>query len=1127
MRENQPEMSENTNIRISKALKELNIGLDTALEHLKKKGFEVDNNPNAKITDAMHTELLKQFSSDKKIKEQAEKISIGIRHPKKEITLDPQAISHVQPQEAEPVEILIKNVTTAAPIKPVDERPKADAVAKTTAKIDNLSAEKPALAPQSTSFDETIKTEIKTDAKSDEVTQKLETKQPIQLEPIQPKEALVSTPIEKPSTHKLPSKEITILEHKQEAKTVEPEKPIAPIEVETPKPAFAIDVNAKGNQPDADKTEQNPLPPTLVLGKIDLSTINQAKSPQNNNKGFDRNAPKQNRPDQRHQPQARPQTQGASTFNPKAQPKPIEPPTVLPTQVTDEAPEEVIRAKADRLDGPTVVGKIDLSKLDPRKKAAAPTPHDPNVKRKRKRKEAAPVGGSTATGTAKPGTQQTANNRNNQQRQGGNNNQNRPNQPNQQGGGNNQQRPNNNQRPGQQGQNQQGQNNQFKGGQQRPNQGNRPNQGQAGTAANQQKFVKKEEPTEKDISDQIKATMARLQGKQQARSGGNKTGGKRLRREEIQNRLGANDSGEKIKLQVTEFMTTSDLASVMDVAVTEVIAAFFSLGMMVSINQRLDAETISIVADEFGFDVDFIKADENEPDLEEPDDAANMKERAPIVTIMGHVDHGKTSLLDYIRNANVIAGEAGGITQHIGAYEVTLENGKKITFLDTPGHEAFTAMRARGAKVTDIVVIVIAADDSVMPQTKEAISHAQAAGVPLIFAINKIDRPEANPEKIREQLSAMNILVESWGGKYQDQEISAKKGIQVDLLMEKILLEAEMLELKADPKKRAVGTVIEASLDKGKGIVATVLIQSGKLKMGDNVLAGAHYGRVKALMNERGQRVKQVGPSQPVQILGFNGAPQAGDKLYVTEDEQQAKDIANKRQQLIREQGLRTKKHITLDEIGRRLAIGDFQQLNIIVKGDVDGSVEALSDSLQKLSTEKIQVNIIHKGVGQISESDVLLASASDAIIVGFQVRPLPSVRKLAEQEEIDIRTYSIIYDAIDEVKAAMVGMLAPTFEEKVVCTIEIRETFKISKVGTIAGCMVLDGKVTRNTKIRVLRDGVVLHTGELASLKRFKDDVKEVNQGYECGLNINNFNDIRIGDIIEGYDKVEVKAKL
>jgi translation initiation factor IF-2 len=533
------------------------------------------------------------------------------------------------------------------------------------------------------------------------------------------------------------------------------------------------------------------------------------------------------------------------------------------------------------------------------------------------------------------------------------------------------------------------------------------------------------------------------------------------------------------------------------------------------------------VADEFGYEVEFVKPQDEEANLDEPDAPENLIPRAPIVTIMGHVDHGKTSLLDFIRKTNVTAGEAGGITQHIGAYDVTLEDGRKITFLDTPGHEAFTAMRARGAQVTDIVIIVIAADDSVMPQTREAINHAQAAGAPIIFAFNKIDRPGANADKIREQLSAMNILVEEWGGKYQTQEISAKQGLNIDLLLEKVLLEAELLELKANPNKRAVGTVIEAALDKGRGIVTTILVQAGTLRVGDPILAGCYSGRVKALTNARGQRIDSVGPSMPVQVLGMQGAPTAGDKFNSLESEVEAREIANKRLQLQREQGLRTQKHITLDEIGRRLAIGNFKELNIIVKGDVDGSIEALSDSLLKLSTDQIQVNIISKAVGQISESDVLLASASDAIIIGFQVRPSGGARKLAEQEQIDIRLYSIIYDAINEIKAAMEGMLAPTFEEKIVANVEIRETFKITKVGTIAGCMVLDGKITRNSKIRIIRDGVVVYTGELASLKRYKDDVKEVLAGYECGLNIHNFNNIEVGDIVEAYENVEVKRKL
>jgi translation initiation factor IF-2 len=584
---------------------------------------------------------------------------------------------------------------------------------------------------------------------------------------------------------------------------------------------------------------------------------------------------------------------------------------------------------------------------------------------------------------------------------------------------------------------------------------------------------------------------------------------------------------EKSTLKVTEFVSVNELATMMDVPVVEIISTCMSLGLIVSINQRLDAETMAMLAEEFGFTVEFVSAELQEAVREEEDDESTLLPRPPIVTVMGHVDHGKTKLLDHIRNTNVIAGEAGGITQHIGAYRVMLDNDKLITFLDTPGHEAFTAMRARGAQITDIVIIVVAADDGVMPQTREAINHAHAAGVPIIFAINKIDKPTANPDKIREELAAMNFLVEEWGGKYQSQEISAKNGINIDLLLEKVLLQAELLELKANPDKFALGTVIESSLDKGRGFVATILVKAGTLRLGDVVIAGSYYGHVKAMYNERNQKITEAGPSMPVLILGLNGAPQAGDKFNVMESDKEAKDIATKRAQLQREQGLRTQKHITLDEIGRRIAIGNFQELNIIVKGDVDGSVEALSDSLIKLSTEEIQVNIIHKAVGQISESDILLAAASNAVVVGFQVRPSLSARKLAEKEGIDIRLYSIIYDAIEEIRSAMEGMLSPEIKEEIVSTVEVREVFKIGKVGTIAGCFVRDGKVTRSTRVRVIRDGIVIYTGELGSLKRFKDDVRDVSAGYECGLNIEGFNDIKVGDVIEGYQTVQVKKTL
>lgn len=752
-----------------------------------------------------------------------------------------------------------------------------------------------------------------------------------------------------------------------------------------------------------------------------------------------------------------------------------------------------IRAKADRLSGPNLIGRIELPIGQPRRgqpvassSAAAGADH----KRKRKRKDNAPGG---QPGQAPQGQQAgTAP---------------RP----APGAGYQGNRPDfRGSRPAP-----------AAGGAARPDFRNKPRTPDAPKA----------EPTDKEIQDQIKATLARLSGAGKSSKFAQRAKLRRQKRDDVAQT--AEDAALELEAQsktikVTEFVTANELALMLDVPVTQIISTCMSLGMFVSINQRLDAETLTIVADEFGFEVEFVKPEDEESGLfGEEDKPEDLLPRAPIVTVMGHVDHGKTSLLDFVRKTNVIAGEAGGITQHIGAYEVTLENERKITFLDTPGHEAFTAMRARGANVTDIAIIVIAADDSVMPQTREAINHAQAANVPIVFAFSKVDKPGSNAEKIREQLSTMNILVEDWGGKYQSQEISGKTGMGIDLLLEKVCLEADMLELTANPNKRAVGTVIEAALDKGRGIVTTVLIQSGTLKIGDAILAGGYSGKVKALHNERGVKLDHAGPSTPVQVLGMQGAPTSGDKFNVMESEVEARQVANKRLQLQREQGLRTQKHITLDEIGRRLAIGNFKELNVIVKGDVDGSIEALSDSLLKLSTEQIQVNIIHKSVGQISESDVLLASASDAIIIGFQVRPSASARKLAEAEQIDIRLYSIIYDAINEVKAAMEGMLDPEFEEKITSNVEIREVFKITKVGTIAGCMVLDGKIIRNSKVRIIRDGVVVYTGELASLKRFKDDVKEVATGYECGLNIQNFNNIEVGDIVESYEQVEVKRKL
>ena len=676
-------------------------------------------------------------------------------------------------------------------------------------------------------------------------------------------------------------------------------------------------------------------------------------------------------------------------------------------------------------------------------------------------------------------------------------------------------------------------NNQRNDNANRPNRNNNSkpngNNNQGGGKFNKDRFKKpvvKAEVSDEDVAKQVKETLARLTNKTKNKAAKYR----KEKRENVQNRLMEQEEMEQEDskiLKLTEFVTANELASMMDIPVTQVIATCMSIGIMVSINQRLDAETINLVAEEFGYKTEYVSAEVAQAITEEEDNEEDLQPRAPIVTVMGHVDHGKTSLLDYIRKANVIAGEAGGITQHIGAYNVKLEDGRHITFLDTPGHEAFTAMRARGAKVTDIAIIIVAADDNVMPQTKEAINHAMAAGVPIVFAINKVDKPHANPDKIKEELAAMNFLVEEWGGKYQSQDISAKKGTGVHDLLEKVLLEAEMLDLKANPDRKATGSIIESSLDKGRGYVATMLVANGTLKMGDIVLAGTSYGKVKAMFNERNQRIKEAGPSEPVLILGLNGAPAAGDTFHVIDTEQEARDIANKREQLQREQGLRTQKLLTLDEVGRRLALGDFHELNVIVKGDVDGSVEALSDSLIKLSTEQIQVNVIHKGVGAISESDVTLAAASDAIIVGFQVRPSSSAGKLAEQEGVDIRKYSVIYDAIEEVKAAMEGMLAPTLKEQITATIEVREVFNITKVGLVAGAMVKTGKVKRSDKARLIRDGIVVFTGAINALKRFKDDVKEVGTNFECGISLTNCNDIKVGDIIEAYEEVEVKQTL
>lgn len=928
-------------LRLSKVAKEFNLSLGKIVEFLASKGFPVESNPNAKIGDEEYRFLLKEFSSDKSAREEAEHVSQAIIKVKREtIVLDEIKAKKQKEEDASRHEVVIKDLTT----------PK--------------------------------KTETKKEEKE--------------------------TP------------EVT----KKEVESIDGPKVVGKLNLD--------EMNLKTKPDRKEKVKKESEKTTKAKGKKEEKEVSETRE--------EKTVPKLEEKE-----------------------KTVEIPE-------DLAPEH-IETKFEKLEGVKILGRVELPVV---KETAKKPANDDAERKKRKRIR---KGGLSQEEIKKVGTEQAKIARERAKEKYGD-----------------------------------------------PRARNKgPQTGGAGNTANKPRH----ELTEEEIQKQIKETLARLSEK------GSKSKASKYRKEkrsDVRERLDKEaeilEADKKI-LKVAEFVSANQMAQMMNVQVTKIISTCMSLGLFVSINQRLDAETISIVAEEFGYKVEFASAEDVEAVVEETDKEEDLIHRPPIVTVMGHVDHGKTSLLDFIRKANVVAGEAGGITQHIGAYNINVSDGRSMTFLDTPGHEAFTAMRARGAKVTDIAIIVVAADDSIMPQTKEAINHAQAAGVPMIFAINKIDKPGANPDKIREGLSAMNILVEEWGGKYQCQEVSAKKGLNIDLLLEKVLLEAEMMDLKANPNRHAQGSVIEASMEEGRGYVATILVQTGTLKVGDIMLAGSFSGRVRAMFNERGQKVEKAGPSHPVKVLGLSGAPTAGDKFNVMADEREAREIANKRLQLQREQGIRTHKHITLDEIGRRLAIGDFKELNVIVKGDVDGSIEALSDSLLKLSTEKVAVNIIHKSVGAISESDVLLASASNAIIVGFQVRPTTSARKLAEVEEIDIRLYSIIYDAINEIKAAMEGMLAPEFEEKIVCNIEIREVFKITKVGTIAGCYVLDGKVTRNTKVRVIRDNIVIHTGSLGSLKRFKDDVKEVGTGYECGLNIEGFNDIQVGDIIEGYDMVEIKAKL
>ena len=852
------------------------------------------------------------------------------------------------------------------------------------------------------------------------------------------------------------------------------------LNTELPKPQQPVEEKPAVQEPEpvkAEPTKEEPAPVQnegglKIIDKIDLSQ-------------FDKKTPAKEEKPAEAPAVAEPQTAQTPAEEPAKHVEPETPAVQVkeePKAEEKQQPREV-KIEVERLAGPKVVDKIDLSQFD--------------KKKKKKRERIGKEGGSQKVDVTKV----EADNKVKKDKNKGSQNQ--------QNNGQKQQRPNNDQ--------QQGKN-------------AKKNRRDRGGDKFKPMTEAEQEEMQKEIQKQIKETYARMNENKKGNFGAKHRKEKReLASQRMQEEMEMQELEQKV-LKVTEFVTVNDLATLMNnTPVTKVIGACMSLGMMVSINQRLDAETLVLVAEEFGYEVEFVTANLTDAIAqgEGEDTEEDLLPRPPVITVMGHVDHGKTSLLDYIRKANVIAGEAGGITQHIGAYNVELPDGQKITFLDTPGHEAFTAMRARGAKMTDVAIIIIAADDCIMPQTVEAINHAQAAGVPMIFAINKIDKPGANPEKIREQLSNMNILVEDWGGKYQCQEISAKQGINVDLLLEKVLLEAEMLELKANPNRRATGAVIESSLDKGRGYLATILVQNGTMRVGDVMLSGCYTGRVKAMFNERGQKVEAAGPSTPVSVLGLNGAPTAGETFNIMADEKEAKDIANKREQLIRIQGIKTQKHMTLEEIGRRIAIGNFKELNVIVKGDVDGSIEALSDSIIKLSTEEVRVNVIHKAVGAISESDILLAAASDAIIIGFQVRPMPSARKLAEKEEIEIRLYSVIYDCINELKSGIEGMLEPEQKEVVTATAEVQETFKISKVGTIAGCIVREGKLHRSAKVRVIRDGIVIYTGELGSLKRFKDDVKEVAMGQDCGLNIQGYNDIKVGDVVEAYTIEEIKRTL
>ncbi|MFP4447437.1 MAG: translation initiation factor IF-2 [Bacteroidales bacterium] len=1004
--------------RLSKLAREFNVGISTIVDFLKKKGYDVSPNPNAKVTPEQYDLLVKEYSSDIDVKKESEKISLG--HYSEESTV---SISDVEEEEGESEgeedssedEIIIKDVSgqVAAESEKKDEaeeddkehkkdKQKQEESKKQTKSAKEEEKEQTAEKEQKPEKEPKVVGKIDLDALNKKKTDKKKTEEKEEEKPEDSEEKEVSkTSTEK--EEKIPHDEEEKSENEEVVAQVEESKDVEnePTHTDEKKIEEETEELPKGEIIETEKNQEETI---KVVGKIDLDSLNQ-----------------KTRPDRKSRAEREEERKKKEEEKNKKTSKPKEP---------AKGKGEDAEAEKDE-------------KGSPRKK-----------KRKRIHKDKEKVKFSDKK------------------------------------------------------------------------QQEHKEKDKSAPSKKKKKKPVRNEINEEDVQKQIKETLSRLESKGKSKAA-------KYRREKRQ-AISQKQKEEEKKheeeqniLRVTEFVSVKELAAMMNVSVTDVIQTCMNLGLLVSINQRLDAEAMALVADEYNYKVEFVSVDVQETIEEEEDSEEDLEPRDPIVTVMGHVDHGKTSLLDYIRKANVIAGEAGGITQHIGAYRVSLDNGKRITFLDTPGHEAFTAMRARGAQLTDVSIIVIAADDNIMPQTVEAINHASAAGVPIIFAINKIDKPGANPERIKEELANMNYLVEDWGGKYQSQDISAKGGDNIEELLEKVLLEAEILELKANPNKRAVGTVVESWLDHGRGYICNVLVQTGSMKVGDVILAGSHMGRVKAMYNERGKEIDRAGPSQPVQLLGLHGAPQAGDKFNVMDSEKEAKDIANKRSQLEREQSMRTQKHITLDEIGRRIAIGNFKEINLVVKGDVDGSIEALADAFSKLSTEEIQVNIIHKGVGQITESDILLAAASNAVVIGFQVRPSSAARKLAGKEQIDIRLYSVIYDAINDLKDAMEGMLSPEIKEEITGAAEVKNTFKIKKVGTVAGCIVREGKLERNSKVRVIRDGIVIYTGELESLKRFKDDVKEVREGYECGLNVKNFNDVKVGDMIEGYKEVEVKKTL